>query len=159
MWGPVLTPFAFCSAGSEPKRGPCPAGGCQHPQHHSSDSVASSASEKVLSQIFTHTSSCSCEGLIPGHYEHRWPWEEPRDLLGSTASLPSGTGVPARPLQHATPSPAAEAGLSRQSKVSPGSFLLLLPCREGTHLPGVGMNPRNRDGPISLARSENSHSW
>lgn len=109
--------------------------------------------------MFTHTSSCLCKGLIPGHYKQHWLLEEPPDLLGSTASLPSGTGTPAQTLQHATPSPTAEAGLSQQYSVSPRGFLLLLPCREGTHLPGVGMNPRNRDGPISLARSENSHSW
>lgn len=151
--------LAFCRVGSEPKRGPCPTGGCQRPQHHSRDSVPSSDSDKVVSQMFTHRSSCSCKGFVPGHYQQHRPPEEPQDLPGSTASLPSGTGAPARPLRHTMPGPAAEAGLSQQHRVLPRGFLLLLPCREGTHLPRVGMNPRNRDGPISLARSENSHSW
>lgn len=140
----VLTPFAFCRVGTEPKRGPCPAGEHQHPQHHSRDSVATSDSEKVISQLFTHTFSCSYEGLISGHYKQQWTPEKPRDLPVGVASLPSWTAAPDGPWLHVISS----LGCCNSTEAwSTQGFPASVVCREGTHLPGVGMNPRNRDGP------------
>lgn len=56
--------------------------------------MATSDSAKVISQLFTHTFSCSYGGLISGHYKQCWPLEKPWDLPVGIASLPSWTAVP-----------------------------------------------------------------
>lgn len=56
--------------------------------------MATSDSGKVISQLFTHTFSCSYGGLISGHYKQCWPLEKPWDLPVGIASLPSWTAVP-----------------------------------------------------------------
>lgn len=108
---------------------------------------------KVVSQVFTHV---FLQGL--GSQPPQTPLVC-RQTPGSPGEYAAnGPGAPAL-AWHEAPSPDTGAGPPPELRALRWGSLLLLSRREGTHRPGVGMNPRHRDGPVSLARSENSHSW
>ena len=136
--GPVLTPFTFCRVGSEPKRGCCPAGGCQHPQHHSGDLVASSDSEKVVSQMFTHTSSGSCEGLIPGHYKQRWPRRSPGISRGAQPPCQVGLELQLDPCSTQRPALLQKRGRHSSTESRPGVSCFCCPAGKVPTFQGLG---------------------